>query len=393
MLVGVLRPREVRAVRVPERRVHPAHDVAHHAVVARARERAVRLGEHGEQLRVVLQHLLEVRHLPLPRRRVTEEPALDVVVHAAARHGAERLVEHRRELRVAVAAVLVEEEAEDLGLWELGLAAEAAELRVVLAADDRPDGIDDLGAQVTRLRGAGLTLLLAHLGDPLGDVAALVAPDVGDLVEVGAHRLGWDVGAPVDDLAVGREERRRRPAAHVVAAVHVGALVVVDADRHVAVVDELDDLGVAVARLVHDVAPVAPDRADREQHWLVRDLRLLERALAPRPPRDLRRAVRARREVELALGRRPFGLLGHGTSFAQPRLSLGYREARLRCDSMIGAAGSVMRGHEFHYATLNASGHDDPLCDLADGQGRPLGPAGARRGNVTGTFFHVVAQP
>ena len=33
------------------------------------------------------------------------------------------------------------------------------------------------------------------------------------------------------------------------------------------------------------------------------------------------------------------------------------------------------------------------LCDLADGQGRPLGPAGARRGNVTGTFFHVVAQP
>ena len=52
-----------------------------------------------------------------------------------------------------------------------------------------------------------------------------------------------------------------------------------------------------------------------------------------------------------------------------------------------------MRGHEFHYATLITSGHDDPLCDLADGQGRPLGPAGARRGNVTGTFFHVVAQP
>ena len=87
------------------------------------------------------------------------------------------------------------------------------------------------------------------------------------------------------------------------------------------------------------------------------------------------------------------GLLGHATSFARPRLALGYREARLRCDSMIGAAGSVMRGHEFHYATLIASGHDDPLCDLADGQGRPLGPAGARRGNVTGTFFHVVAQP
>jgi cobyrinic acid a,c-diamide synthase len=87
------------------------------------------------------------------------------------------------------------------------------------------------------------------------------------------------------------------------------------------------------------------------------------------------------------------GLFGHATSFAQRKLSLGYREARLRCDSMIGAAGSVMRGHEFHYATLTAGGRDDPLCDLSDAQGRPLGPAGARRGNVTGTFFHVVAQP
>jgi cobyrinic acid a,c-diamide synthase len=43
--------------------------------------------------------------------------------------------------------------------------------------------------------------------------------------------------------------------------------------------------------------------------------------------------------------------------------------------------------------TLTAGGRDDPLCDLSDAQGRPLGPAGARRGNVTGTFFHVVAQP
>ncbi len=86
------------------------------------------------------------------------------------------------------------------------------------------------------------------------------------------------------------------------------------------------------------------------------------------------------------------GLLGHATSFARRKLALGYREARLRRDSMIGSAGGVMRGHEFHYASLIASGPDDPFCDLADGRGRPLGPAGGRRGNVTGTFFHVVAQ-
>ena len=29
---------------------------------------------------------------------------------------------------------------------------------------------------------------------------------------------------------------------------------------------------------------------------------------------------------------------------------------------------------------------------LFDGEGRSLGPAGARRGHVTGTFFHAIAQ-
>jgi cobyrinic acid a,c-diamide synthase len=86
------------------------------------------------------------------------------------------------------------------------------------------------------------------------------------------------------------------------------------------------------------------------------------------------------------------GLLGHATSFAQRKLQLGYREARLLADSPIGSAGSAVRGHEFHYATLISSGDDVPLADLVDGQGRPLGRCGGRRGRVTGTFFHAIAQ-
>src|SRR6266849_2796435 len=86
------------------------------------------------------------------------------------------------------------------------------------------------------------------------------------------------------------------------------------------------------------------------------------------------------------------GLLAHSTSFAKRKLHLGYREARLLCDSPLGSATTTLRGHEFHYAALIASGSDDPLADLADGQGRPLGKSGARRGRVTGTFFHAIAQ-
>ncbi len=55
-------------------------------------------------------------------------------------------------------------------------------------------------------------------------------------------------------------------------------------------------------------------------------------------------------------------------------------------------AGSVVRGHEFHYATLIERGDDAPLADLTDGDGRTLGACGGRRDRVTGTFFHVIAQ-
>jgi cobyrinic acid a,c-diamide synthase len=85
------------------------------------------------------------------------------------------------------------------------------------------------------------------------------------------------------------------------------------------------------------------------------------------------------------------GLLGHATSFAQRKLHLGYRQARLIVDSPLGLAGSVVRGHEFHYATLVAPGEDPPLADLTDGQGQTLGPSGGRRDRVTGTFFHAIA--
>jgi len=85
-------------------------------------------------------------------------------------------------------------------------------------------------------------------------------------------------------------------------------------------------------------------------------------------------------------------LLGHATSFAKPKLHLGYREARLLCDSAIGKAGETVRGHEFHYATLCASDADEPFSELTDAQGRALGKSGGRRGMVSGTFFHAIAR-
>ena len=86
------------------------------------------------------------------------------------------------------------------------------------------------------------------------------------------------------------------------------------------------------------------------------------------------------------------GLLGHATSFAERKLHLGYREARLLAGGPLGPEGARLRGHEFHYASLTATGNDTPFAELADGQGQSLGMTGGRRGHVTGTFFHAIAS-
>jgi cobyrinic acid a,c-diamide synthase len=86
------------------------------------------------------------------------------------------------------------------------------------------------------------------------------------------------------------------------------------------------------------------------------------------------------------------GLLGHATSFAERKRHLGYREARLLADGALGREGTILRGHEFHYASLTATGNDAPFAELADGRGQSLGMTGGRRGHVTGTFFHAIAS-
>jgi len=86
------------------------------------------------------------------------------------------------------------------------------------------------------------------------------------------------------------------------------------------------------------------------------------------------------------------GLLGHATSFAQRKLHLGYRTARLLADCPIGVAGASVRGHEFHHASVIAPGRDAPLAAVTDAQGRPVDVAGTWRAHVSGTFFHAIAR-
>jgi cobyrinic acid a,c-diamide synthase len=85
------------------------------------------------------------------------------------------------------------------------------------------------------------------------------------------------------------------------------------------------------------------------------------------------------------------GLLGLETSFATRRMHLGYRLVELTSDLPGHAAGRRLRGHEFHYATILAQ-PDPELARVCDANGAAVAETGSRRGKVTGTFFHLIAE-
>lgn len=85
------------------------------------------------------------------------------------------------------------------------------------------------------------------------------------------------------------------------------------------------------------------------------------------------------------------GLLGLVTSYEQRRMHLGYRQATLLAPMAGVAAGSDLRGHEFHYSTI-LDQPDRPLADVSDAEGTPVAESGSYRGKVSGTFFHLIAH-
>jgi cobyrinic acid a,c-diamide synthase len=85
------------------------------------------------------------------------------------------------------------------------------------------------------------------------------------------------------------------------------------------------------------------------------------------------------------------GLLPVATSFAKPKLHLGYRHARLMAAGPLGAEGAGFAGHEFHYATVERETGDAALFEAKDARGNRLVAMGRRRDRVMGSFLHLIS--
>ena len=82
------------------------------------------------------------------------------------------------------------------------------------------------------------------------------------------------------------------------------------------------------------------------------------------------------------------GLLPLTTSFATRKLQLGYRQLT----NLGGPWTKPLRAHEFHYSTIEHEGKADRLFSARDAEGHELGLIGLKRGNVMGSYAHIICE-
>ena len=251
----------------------------------------------AEQQRVVVEHLLEVRHHPARVDAVAGEPARELVVHPAAGHPLAGQLGHLQRGGRARALVVAQQELQrpsTAGTSARRRTRRAARrsLRAGLSrAASSPAASTAAGGRVAAAASASLPAICPA-------APRTRSPSSRQAVVTASRSLpkpgGRVVRAAVERLARRGEEARHRPAAlarHRLGGRHVDGvdvrpLLAVDLDRHEVRVELRGDGGVLERLVRHDVAPVAGRVAHREQHRHVAPGRLLERGVRPLPPVD-----------------------------------------------------------------------------------------------------------
>ncbi len=84
------------------------------------------------------------------------------------------------------------------------------------------------------------------------------------------------------------------------------------------------------------------------------------------------------------------GLLPVATSFAEPKLHLGYRDLTLLADGPLGKRGQKFSGHEFHYSSLTQMAGGASLFEVGNSKGEEMPAMGCRLDNAIGSFAHLI---
>ena len=198
-----------------------AKDVADHVGVPFLSADEIGVEVEVHQLRVVIEHLFEVRDEPLRIDGVAGEPAAQLIIHAAGGHAVAGVENHLDRFLILESNTLAQDEGRQAGAGEFGCVAEAPEARLVFLLE-LGEGVGDDARRKRRACRGGLDAKAFELFLELGGVAeefgVLGFPELGDVLEqlkkAGSAILGfgWKIGAAVKWFAIRSEKTIERPA-------------------------------------------------------------------------------------------------------------------------------------------------------------------------------------
>ena len=260
-------------------------------------------GVEAGELRLVVEHLLEMGNAPARVGGVAVEAAADLVVDAPVRHRPQRVVDDGCGVSAALRHPGMQQEFEVDRRRKLRGAAETSVSAVVAVENRVGRGEDEGGVRIPgrgRARGQVAPDRRGDLARGCVDPFPAVEPVVAEVAQQGRKAgaavavLRREVGAGVERLQLGRQEHGVGPPAvachHLggrhVDPVDVGALLTVDLDVDEPLVHQGGDLRVGEHLPLHHVAPVTGAVPDREKDRQVLAPRLRERLLPPGIPVD-----------------------------------------------------------------------------------------------------------
>lgn len=83
------------------------------------------------------------------------------------------------------------------------------------------------------------------------------------------------------------------------------------------------------------------------------------------------------------------GIFPVRTCLLPRRKALGYRQVTMAGDTVMGPAGTIGRGHEFHYSEVGEMPAGIDRCYLVSRNGMELGPEGFRHRNCLASYIHL----
>ena len=254
-----------------------------------------------QQLGIIVEHLLEMRHKPLGINGVPCEAAADLVVHAAGRHLVAGVKHHVDGVLVAGAMRVAQQHQRLARPGKFRCITKAAVARVVLGLEPLHRLVQPRRVELDplpRLERHTLADPLTDVGGGLDDLLALGFPCLADLGEhvgkTGSAKLGHRriVRAAIERLKFRGQPDVERPTAAAGGRLHEGHVNLIDVRPLLAVEFDADKMLVhhlrrrlVLERLaLHHMAPVAGRVADAQQDRLFLRLGLVERLLSPRIP-------------------------------------------------------------------------------------------------------------